>query len=183
MPTLIVISLNARLQPLDRGELEDALDATLKRRGHSAEVTGGGSYQDQTGEITGCEIEIEVLEVTQPLVDDLVRAIGAMLGARGSEILIPGRDAIPVGSWEGLALRLNGVDLPRDVYDECDADRVYAECNRLLDGCGKIYSFWNGPVETVLYAYGPEVWSKRDRLSPLLTSYPLCEKARLEQIA
>ena len=59
-PTFVVASLNARLQPIHRGEyFEDPLDAALIERnlGH---VSGGGTMQMKSGEIEFCDIEIQV---------------------------------------------------------------------------------------------------------------------------
>jgi hypothetical protein len=38
---------------------------------------------------------------------------------------------------------------------------------------------WQGPTETALYVYG----LPQPRCAPLLDSYPLCERARIVQVA
>lgn len=55
--------LNARVQPLDRGDrYEDPLQDALVENGW-AEVTGGGTMQQQSGEIEYCGIDIDLNDV------------------------------------------------------------------------------------------------------------------------
>jgi hypothetical protein len=58
---MVIVRLNARLQPIHRGEwFEDPLADALAKRGYG-EVTGGGTMQIQaTGEIEFCDIELQV---------------------------------------------------------------------------------------------------------------------------
>jgi hypothetical protein len=60
---------------------------------------------------------------------------------------------------------------------------VYDEFNRLLAGIGSAHSYWEGPTETAFYVYGSSFASMREALAGSLASYPLCEKARVVQIA
>jgi hypothetical protein len=78
---------------------------------------------------------------------------------------------------------LNGTDLPHEVYAECDANFVLSEFTRLRGSDGKVHSHWQGPAETALYMYGPSFESMKHRLTGFLTSYPLCQRARVVQIA
>jgi hypothetical protein len=181
---IVIARLNARLQPLDRGTLyEDPLDAAL-RRAELGAVTGGGTLQDTNGEIELCDIEVELTDSSERSLE-LVRELLERLGApKGSSLIVAaGGRELPFGSSEGLALYLNGTDLPDEVYRDSDVNHVYDELNRLLDGIGAVHSYWEGPTETALYAYGTSFESMRDALSGFLQSYPLCEKARVVQIA
>ncbi len=111
--------------------------------------------------------------------------LGAMLAPRGSHLLLPSQNnqRIAFGTDEGLALYLNGTDLPDEVYRACDSNHVYAECQRLLEGIGHVASHWSGPTETALYMYGRDFGEMRQRLEPFLQAYPLCRQCRIEQIA
>lgn len=107
------------------------------------------------------------------------------LGApRGSRLLVEatGRQ-IPFGMTEGLAVYLNGTDLPDEVYRDCDSNYVHSELNRLLDREGRVLSWWEGPTETAFYLYGSSFLSMRSRLDGFLWTYPLCQRCRIEQIA
>ena len=173
----LVAQLNARLQPMHRGEFfEEALDAELKRN-QLGEVSGGGTLQTPGGEIEYCDIEIELSGGR--------RHPGDPEGApKGSTLHVEHEDRkVPFGKNEGLAVYLNGTDLPDDVYKNCDSNFVYSEFDRLLEGEGLVLSYWQGPTETAFYVYGSSVETMRSRLADFLAAYPLCQKCRVVQIA
>ena len=59
-PEYIVVNVNARVQPLHRGEIyEDPLDKIIQEMDIGT-VTGGGTLLSKSGEIENCDIEIEV---------------------------------------------------------------------------------------------------------------------------
>jgi hypothetical protein len=65
----VLVHLNARLQPLDRGEwFEEPLAAALREQ-NAGEVTGGGTLQDESGEIQSCDIEVELRDSSNDLID------------------------------------------------------------------------------------------------------------------
>lgn len=180
----LIARLNARLQPMHRGEFfEDPLDAVLRK--HSfGEVSGGGTMQAKSGEIEYCDIEIQV-PTSSPDVLSLVASTLDDLGApKGSRLTIEATgEEIAFGGAEGLAVYLNGTDLPSETYRDCDSNHVYAEFGRLLDGEGRVLSYWQGPRETALYMYGRSCDEMKRRLSEFVASYPLCAQCRMEQIA
>ena len=183
-PTLVVARLNDRAQPMDRGELyEDPLDEVLKKL-RAGSVAGGGTQLSEDKEVEFCEIEIAVREPATeiiPLIQQTLEKLGA---PKGSKLLLesPGEE-LSLGNNEGLAVYLNGTDLPDEVYAECDSNFVYSEFNRLLGAEGKVHSHWQSPTETALYMYGPSFEKMKDRLAEFLNSYPLCQRARVVQIA
>ena len=174
---LIVARLNDRARPLDRGDLyEDPLDAVLKKRG-LGQVSGGGTQQAASGEIDFCDVEIELSE---PAIVDVLETRGA---PKGSRLLLGREEERPFGRLEGLAVYLNGTDLPAETYRTCDSNHVYQEFNRLLAPSARIHSYWQGPKETALYMYGPSYTEMTAHLADFIAAYPLCAKARLVQIA
>ena len=180
----VIARLNDRAQPLDRGDLyEDPLDDVLKQAG-VVEVTGGGTQLGEDSEIEFCDIEIQVtasLDDAMPLICSTLESLGAPIG---SKLILESEDReTELGKTEGLAVYLNGVDLPDYVYQECDFETVSDECTRLLGEEGKIYSYWQGPRETALYMYGSSFQEMKQRLDEFLVSYPLCQQARVEKIA
>jgi hypothetical protein len=183
-PSIIVATLNARLQPIHRADIEDALDDAMAKHGHGVRVVGGGTLMADNGEVSECDIEIELDTLSDALIDTVARTLEAMLAPKGSRIFVPdqGRQ-IDFGVQEGLALYLNGTDLPDDVYENHDSNHVYAECQRLLEGIGDVSSHWQGPTETALYMYGTGFEAMRDRIMPFVESYPVCQKCRIVQIA
>ncbi len=180
----IVATINARIQPIHRGEIyEDPLDDILKRDS-VGEIAGGGTLQSETGEIEYCEIEIEVSNSDQTTID-LVRKSLEQLGVpKGSKLLIESTDTvIEFGELEGLGIYLNGTDLDDEVYANCDSNHVYTELDRLTEGTGRVFSFWQGETETAFYLYGSSFDAMKSMISELVENYPLCQKCRIEQVA
>lgn len=140
-PQFIVVNLNARIQPLHRGEIyEDPLDEMLAEN-NFGEVSGGGTLQAQSGEIESCDIEIQVInsnEKTISSIKDILEDIGVPIG---SKIIIEANDfEIEFGTLEGLAIYLNGTDLDDKVYEENDSNLLYSELDRLTEGEGRVFS-------------------------------------------
>lgn len=181
---VIVAQLNARVQPMHRGEFfEDPLDEELKRT-WVGEVVGGGALPDNAGEIQYCDIEIEVAKSGRDAVNRIKAALERLGAPKGSKLIFEGEGReLPFGVTEGLAIYLNGTDLPDKVYRECDSNFVYGELGRLLEGVGRVLSYWQGPAETALYLYGKSAAEMKSRIAAFIASYPLCRKCRIEQIA
>jgi len=180
---LVLVQLNARLQPMHRAEyFEEALDATLQDLG-LGEVTGGGSLQASSGEVTHCSIEILAPEITAELVQVVVETLEQLGAPRGSLLLDAEGNNKAFGKADGLAIYLNSTDLPAATYAECDANFVLDEFNRLLGSEGQVYSQWQGSGELAFYIYGPSFIRMKACLEDFLASYPLCQRCRIEQIA
>lgn len=184
MRSVVIASLNAKLQPLHRGELEDAFDDLMQSKSFGMRVVGGGTLQEESGETAHCDIEIEIDELNDENVQLVIRALESMLAPKGSRLHIPARDrTLDFGKHEGLALYINGTDLPPEVYANSDINFVIQECGRLLAGVAVVNSHWEGASETALYMYGKDFQDMYQRLQPLLENYPLCQKSRVVQIA
>ena len=181
---IVVVRLNARMQPLDRYEVyEEPLAALLESKG-LGELTGGGTQMDEEGEIAFCDIEIGLPALSDEALDQIRQCFETLGAPKGSVIILePDGREIAFGANEGLAVYLNGTDLPDQVYEDCDFDTIYEEFNKLLGDKGRVQSCWDGPTESALYLYGPSHDAMLDCIRPFLDSYPLCQKARLEKIA
>lgn len=183
-PQFIVVTINARIQPMHRGEIyEDPLDEILAKNS-VGEVSGGGTLQSQTGEIEYCDVEIQVNNSSDEVVDLIKSSLEKLGVPKGSKIKVEATESeIEFGSLEGLAIYLNGTDLDDEVYANSDSNHVYSELDRLTQGIGKVYSYWQGPTETAFYLYGTSFSQMKTKISDLVTNYPLCQKCRIEQIA
>ena len=62
------------------------------------------------------------------------------------------------------------------------SDRVQWLAN-LLNRIGSMYSYWEGNTYTALYFYGSSFAEMKKRIEPFISTYPLCQKCRIEQIA
>lgn len=183
-PHLIIAQLNARLQPADRAEhFEEALDDKL-RGTKTGEITGGGTMQRETGEVEYCDIEMRLLQASPEMEGMIIETLEALGAPKGSKLEVgDDHQVVAFGVNEGLAVYLNGTDLPVETYQRCKIDFVRSEFDRLLEGQGQVFSTWQGPTGTALYMYGPSFVEMHKCLADFLHSYPLCDKSRLEQIA
>jgi hypothetical protein len=180
----IVVQLNARVQPMHRGEFfEDPLDEELQGQSLGG-VSGGGTMLSENREIDYCDIEMEVTDPSREVASKIIEILERLGAPKGSKLKIEADGSeIPFGVAEGLAVYLNGTDLPDQVYKECDSNFVYSEFDRLLGDEGRVLSHWQGPTETALYLYGRSFAAMKDKVAPFLASYPLCQNCRIVQIA
>lgn len=179
---IIIARLNSRLKPMDRGQIfEDPLDDTLKEL-DLGEVTGGGSQLTAQYEIAYCEIEISLKNLSESTIQTLISRLENLGAPIGSSLILDHRE-IPFGKMEGLAIYLNGTDLPEEVYEKNDINDLYSEIEALIGGAGLILGYWDGPESTAIYLYGPSVAVMKEKLADYLKNHPLCQLARLEQIA
>ncbi len=181
----VTAQLNHLLMPLDRGaRYEDPLNELLAQKG-LGKTDGGGTMQLPSGEILYIDVEIILNNLTEgiPFVIEQLEALGA---PKGSILKIhdsePSRE-IPFGKIEGVAVYLDGVNLPDEVYASCDVNVVIEEFNKRLDGHGEMQSYWQGPRETALYLYGDNSEEMKGLISDFLNTYLLCKGARVVTIA
>jgi hypothetical protein len=177
------VTLKARLQPTHRADLEDAFDEEMKKRG--VHVTGGGTAFSENGEVSECNIQLEIEHFSDQVVEQITGMFEAMLAPKGSKLTVHDKEiSIFFGKVEGLALYLNGTDLPDEIYEKYDSNFVYDECERLLDekDLGSIHSRWDGAEETALYMYGDSFEAMKNAIEPFVNTYPLCQKARIVKI-
>jgi hypothetical protein len=123
-------------------------------------------------------------DASESALQSIIAAFEELGAPKGSKLLIGEAGAErPFGTAEGMAIFLNGTDLPDSVYAECDINHVLEEADRLMGDGGKVKGYWEGERDTVLYCYGASFEAMRTAVEPLLASYPLCQQARVEQIA
>jgi hypothetical protein len=168
---------------MHRHSLEDALQEVLDERAPGWLVDGGGTLLSKAGEPLSCDIEVEAAD--SPRGDVLAVAVEVMNahGApRGSYAIFDDGEPVALGTTDGLGLYLNGTDLPDEVYATSSANELIELLTDRLGGDGSIMSYWQGPTETALYLYGPSAQVMRERISDVLTMYPLARDSRLVAI-
>jgi hypothetical protein len=181
-PVLLLVTLNDRLMPLQRGaRYEDPLDELL-RDAKLGQVAGGGTLQQRTGEIATVDIEVSLREGSPETVALVVEALERLGAPRGSSYTLDGVRA-DFGSTEGLGLYVNGTDLPPEVYAASDINGVIARLEVLVADAGELHGTWEGESETGVYFYGPSYAAMLDRIRAYVGETPLLERARVEQVA
>jgi len=177
--------LNVRIMPIDRGEqYEDPLGEALEESGYG-QITGGGTMQSKEGEIEYCGLDIELFDLSKGVsfICEFLTKQGAPRGSKLQYEIEGKKIEVPFGEAEGLAIYLNGTDLPDEVYKECDVNEVVETISRLLADRGAIQGHWQGPTETALYLYGSSFDGMCNLISAFLAEDPLCQRARVVRIA
>ena len=134
---LVIARLNDRSQPMDRGErYEDPLEAFLKANG-LGEVSGGGTQLLETGEIEYREVELQLTSTAPEVLAAVAEQLQSAGAPKGSCLVQPNGTEQPLGRQEGLAVYLNGTDLPDETYRDCDIDFVYSRVRPAAGGTGR----------------------------------------------
>ncbi|PKA23871.1 hypothetical protein CH381_23640 [Leptospira sp. mixed culture ATI2-C-A1] len=181
----VTAQLNHLLMPLDRGNVyEDPLDEALKTN-NLGEVDGGGTMQKKTGEIEFIDVEI-ILYNLEEGIPFLIKKLEE-LGAPKSSILHIQDESntkqIEFGKKEGLAIYLDGVNLPKEVYENSDINDLIEKLNNSIINIGIMESYWQGETETALYFYGENSEMIKNNFMPIIENYPLCKGCRIVTIA
>ncbi|MBP6080048.1 MULTISPECIES: hypothetical protein [unclassified Providencia] len=182
--TAVTVTLNARLDPERRADLEDAIDEVMKGMEKNIHVTGGGTLLSDNGEAQECDIELALADANDENISLIIQLFTSMLAPKGSRLFIHGEDTkIDFGTDEGLALYFNGTELSDEVYENGDINEVFDTLDEAVEDIGSIHSVWDGPTETAFYFYGTSFAEMEAVLKPHLDTIALCQKARIVQIA
>lgn len=174
------LQLNARLSPLDRGEIYEDPICEMLEQAKIGSVDGGGTMMSKGGEVAFCDVEIDLNDGVS--VEQLLKSIEKICVPKGS-VLRGGGTEVSVGNLEGFAIYINGTELPDEVYENCDVNVVVEELSKAMERCGKFFSHWQGPQDTALYFYGPSFAAMQQAAAPFVAQYPLCQKCKIMQIA
>lgn len=178
---LVNVQLNARYKPIDRGAYVELTERFLQEKGWGRLGDGEGTMLSPTGEPESCDFDL--LVPPEHLADVTAALDKVFFVPKGSKLVI-GDDEQAIGQQEGLALYLNGTDLPEEVYRTSDINAVIGSLEEHLGKeRGRFLSFWQGPKETALCFYGPSYAAMKAALEEIIPQHPLCEKCRIEQIA
>ena len=171
--------------PMHRGDIyEDPLQEALESAGIGG-VDGGGSLLDEDGSVACCDVHVELAQGDEAFAK-LLEILDGMDLPKGSFLHFDeneDKEPLPLGRLEGLALGLNGTDLPAKVYKECDINHAITQILGLLGEAGDMYSHWRGPKHTYIYFYGTSFEEMKRLMLPFLEEYPLCQKCEIFQIA
>lgn len=179
----VVLQVNARCQPLDRDQWEDPLAEWLQEENHG-DITGGGTMLDANRRIEYCDTEMVLATTDSRFLSLLIAKLEELGIPKGSKLQLSNPDrVIPIGQTEGLALFLNGSELPDEVYQSSDVNVVIEKLMEALGDTVKIRSYGEYETETALYFYGESFSDMQNRISRVVASEPLCEKCRVVQDA
>jgi hypothetical protein len=186
MSTTLTATINDKIMPEDRGDIyELPLGEYLKSKQYGT-VEGGGTKVQKSGEISYCVLDIVLSAdtVSKEVIADIIAKLESFGAPKGSHITFEKtEEKIVFGKLEGLGLYLDGINLPEQVYRESDSNVVLKEINKLSESPQKIDRFWQGDTETAFYVYGESFEKMKDSISQFVATYPLCQGAKIVQIA
>ena len=178
-PHMVLARVYEHIMPIDRGErYEDPLDTILREKG-LGQITGGGSQLNEQGGVEFADIEIELANLDDA-VGAVVEALEAAGAPQGSEILDPSTERAlrEFGRQQCLAIYLDGVSLPEEVYAGLDFDAVVGELGAAA-GENSFRGFWQGNEETGLFLFGADAEAMFARVEPVLRRLPIGQNARV----
>ena len=182
-PTFVVATFWEYIPPIDRGDrYEDPLMEVFEAEG-IGDICGGGSMLSKEAgiEFVNIEMELEDLERGLQLAVATLEAQGAPKGSTLVYENDEGKQTILFGVTECLALFLDGTGLPDEVYQNTDINVLAEQLSGALaiGELGEIRSCWVGPTETALFLFGPDAERMYSAIESVLSSYPLCQNARV----
>ena len=180
MGSRVRITLNARLRPLDRGaRYEIPLQEVLNARAPGSRVTGAGTLLTAEREPLIGDIDLDVEGDGGEVLKLVTAALEAAGAPKGSRARLDEGDPVTFGVTEGLAVYLNGTDLPGEAYATGDVNDLIAALLERLGAEGDMQSYWEGPRETALYLYGPSAVRMDELIAGVLARFPLAQRCRV----
>ena len=176
----VELELNARLQPIHRCEIFEDLFENVFKSYEIGEVIGAGTLQKATGEVEKCDIKMDIYKEKLNAFISYLQKIDII--PKGSTLFV-NKEAMSIGSAEGMALYLNGTDLPVEVYQNNDVNELIALLDQALNNIAHRLSYWEGSAETALYYYGKDYFAMKNSIAEIVESHPLCQKCRIVKIA
>ena len=115
------------------------------------------------------------MDAAIPIIVEQLERAGAPVG---SQLL--GSDGVlrAFGRQQSLAIYLDGVTLPDDVYATLDFDALIAGLAEPA-GTDSYHAFWQGPQETGLFFFGPDAEAMWAKVEPALRAMPIGQNARV----
>lgn len=169
------------IMPLDRGDrYEDPLDEALSAQG-LGETCGGGSMMSEDYGIEFVDIEIKLTDLTRGL--SVVANTLTSQGAPRGSVLRYSRNGeeyvLEFGVAECLAIVLDGTTLPDEVYEATDINDMIEAMVESIGENGELRSWWEGPVNTVLFFFGLDAEELFSAMQPVIASHERCQNAQL----
>ncbi|HET9029644.1 MAG TPA: nuclear transport factor 2 family protein [Candidatus Aquilonibacter sp.] len=182
-PLFVTARMWEYIEPIARGQrYEDPLDAFLIRNG-LGELDGGGTQMGDTPKIEFVDVTfwLRSSEDALALVAKELGRLGAPIGSELQFTSDQGDQVRSFGQTECVAIFLDGVTLPKEVYKTTDVNVVLGKLTDALanDDLGEFRAHWHGPRETALFFNGANAEAMKLAMLPVLISEPLCQNSRV----
>jgi hypothetical protein len=175
------VLIHEPIQPVARGErYEDPVFEALKRARLGGAGDGAGSLCSKEGEIE--EVDFDVVLRSRDAIPVVIEVLEEHGAPKGSILRYRsrGKDVVHrFGLTEGVAIYLDGVTQPSEVYASTSAQELLDKLLEALGDAGEFRGSWHGPRETSLYLYGDDAEHIFKTIEPVLRGYPLSRNARV----
>lgn len=179
--TFLVVRINDRCRPIERGDYEDPLHDVLVER-KLGEVTGGGTQLNENRVIEYCEIDVNVtgdLALAKETIKEVLEANGLPKGSK----IIDGNEELEIGNHDVMALHFDDVGLPDSVYEEHDINSVLETVGNMLEDIAQRNSHAVIGNETVVYYGGLSFENMKNTVEEYFLNHPLGKNGRITQAA
>jgi hypothetical protein len=178
-PHFILVTIWEHIAPIDRGiRYAEPLYEALGEE--DLAIVGEGSRFTKELGIEYVNLELELTNLA--FIPKIMETLEQQGAPKGSELkyTVEGKDTVQeFGTTECLALFLDGVNLPKEVYQSTDIDELV---ERLLEASSRLAEFrasWAGDEETSIHFFGDNADELFKWMEPVITEYPLCRNARV----
>lgn len=180
-PIEVNILIHEPIKPVPRGErYEDPVFEALASAGLGGPGDGAGSLCSKEGEVEEVDFDVELTSLDG--ISVIINVLEERGAPKGSLIRYEhdGKDVeISFGVSEGVAIYLDGVNQPKEVYASTSADELLDKLMAALGGAAEFRGSWHGPRETSMYLYGDNAEAIFKKIAPVLRGYPLSRTARV----
>jgi len=184
--TYVVAQLNDKLAPAEKAIVyTQTLSSFLEEKGYG-EVTGGGTAKEEPGEILFCDIQIELESenIDYSVVHSIIEHLENCGAPKGSKLIIDAtQEEIPFGKMEGMTVYLDAENLQQHHCTYDDIDFIQQEIYKLTGAKQNADRYWEDETTTAFYFYGHSFEEMNNNIQHFIGTYPLCQKARIVQIA
>lgn len=184
--TYIVVQLNDKITPFEKAKAyAQPLAAFLEAKAYG-EIAGGGTAKEEQGEILFCDIQIELAaeKLNYDMVHDIIQHLENCGAPKGSKIIVEEtNEEILFGKKEGMALYLDSSTLEYYEADGNDIDFIQKEMYKLTNAEQNADRYWEDDRKMALYFYGTSFEEMERKSQHFRATYPLCQKAKIVQIA
>ncbi|RKR74663.1 hypothetical protein [Frondihabitans australicus] len=186
---VIDVHLNARLQPMHRGDrFEDPVVAALESAGLRSGVLDAGTAFTRGMRIVSCDVSFGVpIDQADEGLFQIKKALRAIGTPRGSTITMYSNELDPIGSLYGVALRVPLVDAvdftdDRNIEHNRELDALMIRIDSALGDDGSVWS-WHVHRGSDVFVYGDSRGRLHEVLESLIASDPLLAGATLTDVA
>jgi hypothetical protein len=185
-PHLVIARIPEHMEPFDRDDRYEEPLAKKLYEYDAGEVTGGGTRLAPDGGIAYIDLELHLKDLDAAL--ELCKLVLEFYGApKGSQFLCyegEKETKIPFGTSEGVALLLDGVNLPKEVYEKYGLGELMETLQPSLGReVGDYHSCRTLDEVTEVYFYGPSADRLLEVIAPLQQTFPLCQNSTTRKLA